>query len=208
MSHFKLRIKCEDKLFSPPTRNSNMPDKTVLNFFLPFTGTHSLQIRTQTAKLCSSAFPHFTVRFIFQSGRRLSGFFSFKDRIIKLMRSRIHKYSCKCCRALYFSQTRRHFHTRISERMGVLPLMGKKLATNSLSSVLAHSRQSLHHIWLMISLFLSKTSHSYPFLYFSFTRPSFHCVFHFILFYPYFLVTLHLVTSILFVSSRVAYHHV
>ena len=67
-----------DKLFSPPTRNSNTPDKTVLNFSLPFTGSHSLQIRTQIAKLCSSAFPHFTVRFIFQSGRRLSGFFFFR----------------------------------------------------------------------------------------------------------------------------------
>ena len=105
-----------NKLFSLPTRNSNMPDKTVINFSLPFTGSHSLQIRTQIAKLCSSAFPHFTVRFIFQSGRRLSDFFSFKDRIPKLMRSRvIYKYSCQCCRVLYFGQTRRHFHTRISE---------------------------------------------------------------------------------------------
>ena len=64
-----------DKLFSPPTRNSNTPDKTVLNFSLPFTGSHSLQIRTQIAKLCSSAFPCYrtfhlpvrqtTVRFLF-----------------------------------------------------------------------------------------------------------------------------------------------
>ena len=120
--------------------------------FLGWSAANSLQIRTQTAKLCSSAFPHFTVRFIFQSGRRLSGFFSFKDRIPKLMRSHIHKYSYQCCRALCFRQTRRHFHTRISEGMGVLPLMGKKLATNSISSVLAHSHQSLHHIWLMILL--------------------------------------------------------
>ena len=152
MSYFKLRIKCEDKQFSLPTRNSNMLDKTVLYFSLPFTGSHSLQIRTQTAKLCSSAFPHFTIRFIFQPDRRLSSLFSFKDRIPKLMRSRIHKYSYQCCRTFCFSQTRRHFHTQISEGMRVSPLMGKKLATNSLSSVLAHSHRSLHHIWLMILL--------------------------------------------------------
>ena len=54
---------------------------------------------------------------------------SFKDRIPKLMRSRItYKYSCQCCRALYFGQTRQHFHTRISEHMEVSPLTGMKLA--------------------------------------------------------------------------------
>ena len=175
------------------------------------------------------------MRFIFQSGRRLSGFFSFKNRIPKSMRSRIIcKHSCQYCRALYFGLTRRHFHTRISQHMGVSPLTGKKLATNSLSSVLAHSHQSLHHIspddFTIISSCRSnsnfellreraylyrnldplstKTSHPYPFLYFSFTRPPFHCAFHFILFYLYFLVTLHLVTLILLFSSHVTYHHV
>ena len=76
-----------DKLFSQPTWNSNTPDKTVLNFSLPFTGSRSLQIWTPIAKPCSSAFPHVTMHFIFQSGRWLWGFFSFKDQIPKLMRS-------------------------------------------------------------------------------------------------------------------------
>ena len=165
-----------------------MLDKTVLNFSLPFTGSHSLQIRIQIVKLCSSAFPHVTVRFIFQSGRSLSDFFSFKDRIPKLMRSRIiYKYSCQYCRALYFGQMSRHFHTRISEHMGISPLTGKKLATNSYSSVLAHSRQSLHYIspddFTIISSCRSNSN-----------------------FELYFLVTLHLVTLILLVSSHVAYH--
>ena len=63
------------------------------------------------------------------------------------MRSRIiYKYLCQRCRALYYNQTRRHFHTRISEHTEVSPLTGKKLATNSLSSVLAHSQQSFHNI--------------------------------------------------------------
>ena len=117
-----------DKLFNPSMQNSNMPDKTVLNISLPFTGSHSLQIRTQIVKLCSSAFPHVAVRFISQSGRRMSGLFSLKDRIPKSTRPRIiYKYSCQCCTALYFGQMRRHFHTRISEHMGVSPLTGKNL---------------------------------------------------------------------------------
>ena len=112
--------------------------------FLSLSLAHTLSSNCEIMFLC---FPTRCVRFIFQSGRRLSGFFSFKDRIPKLMRSRIiYKYSCQCYRALYFGQTRRHFHTRISEHMGVSPLSGKKLAKNSLSSVLAHSQQSLHRI--------------------------------------------------------------
>ena len=46
----------------------------------------------------------------------------------------------------------------------------------------------------------TKTYLPYRFLYFGFTRPPFHCAFDFILFYLYFLVTLHFVTLIPLVS--------
>ena len=102
--------------FLTPPHDTNVSQKTVINFSLPFTGSHSLQIRTQIIKLCSSAFPDLSLRFIFQSGRRLSSFFPFKDRIPMLMRSRIvYSYTCRCCGASHLGQTRRHLHTRISE---------------------------------------------------------------------------------------------
>ena len=136
-----------DRLFCPPPHDTNVSHKTVINFSLPFTESHSLQIRTQIIKLCSSAFPDLSLRFIFRSGRRLSSFFPFKDRIPMLMRSRVvYNYTCRCCGASYLGQTRRHLHTRISEHMGVSPLTGKKRAIHSLSSVLTHTRRTGHSI--------------------------------------------------------------
>ena len=74
-------------------------------------------------------------------------FFSFKDRIPVLIRSRVvYKYTCQCCGALYFGQTLHHLPTRISEHMGVSPLTGKKLATTSISSIQAHIHHTHHTI--------------------------------------------------------------
>ena len=85
------------------------------------------------SKNCSSAFPDISLRFIFGPSRRLSSFFHFKDIIPMLLRSRIvYQYKCQWCGALYFDQTRRHLHNRISEHMGVSPSTGKKLTRHSL----------------------------------------------------------------------------
>ena len=48
---------------------------------------------------------------------------------------------------LYFGQTRRHLHIRISKHMGVSLSTGKKLTRHSLSNILAHT----HHTQLAIS---------------------------------------------------------
>ena len=136
-----------DRVFSPPTNNSHSSQNQFIYFRLPYTGSHSLQIRTQVTKLLASAFPKLSLRFIFQSGRRLSSFFPFKDRIPILLRSRIvYKYSCQCCSALYLGQTKRLLHTRISEHMGFSPLTGKKLSYTSPSAIQAHSANSCHPI--------------------------------------------------------------
>ena len=128
-----------DRLLCRPTKDSDSPPKNIIYFKLLFTGSHALQV----SKLCSSAFPQVTSRFIFQSGRRLSSFFPFKDRTTMLMRSRVvYKYTCQWCGPSYLGQTRCHLHTRISEHMGVSPLTGKKRATTwfTTSSIQAHTR--------------------------------------------------------------------
>ena len=68
--------------------------KTVtLYFCLPYTGQHSLQLRTQLRKLLSSAYPHLSIRFVFRPTCRLSDFFPFKDRIPFALRSHVvYKY--------------------------------------------------------------------------------------------------------------------
>ena len=52
--------------------------KKMIYFCLPFTGIHSLQIRTQINRLCNAAFPHFDIRFVLRSSRRISFFFPSK----------------------------------------------------------------------------------------------------------------------------------
>ena len=119
--------------------------KKVLYFSLPFTGCHSLQIRTQILKLCSSAYPHIRIRFVFQPGKRLAHLFNFKDRIPKALRSCVvYSYTCQCCSALYVGQTARHLHTRASDHLGVSALTGKKLLNPSPSSILTHLTETGH----------------------------------------------------------------
>ena len=138
--------------FCPPPHDTNVSHKTVINFSLPFTGSHSLQIQTQIIKLCSSAFPDLSLHFIFQSGWRLSSLFPFKDHIPMLMRLHVvYNYTCRCCSASYLGQTCRHLHTRILEHVGVLPLTGKKQAIHSLLSILSHTCQTRHSISLPTS---------------------------------------------------------
>ena len=48
----------------------------IIYFILPFTGIHSLQIRTQISRLCNAAFPHLDIRFAFRSSRQIPPSFS------------------------------------------------------------------------------------------------------------------------------------
>jgi hypothetical protein len=83
-----------DKIFQP---------KKVMYFCLPFTGSYSLQIRTQISRLCSSAFPHLNIlRFAFRRTLHLSHLFTFKDKIPKGLRSCVvYHFKCRCCSASY-----------------------------------------------------------------------------------------------------------
>ena len=102
--------------------------KKIIYFSLPFTGTHSLQIRTQISRLCSSAFPHLNIRFIFRSSTRIS----------------VYSFTCRYCSASYVGQTTRHLHTRTSERLGVSPIARKKFTSPTTSSIHSHISASGH----------------------------------------------------------------
>ena len=113
-----------DYTFDPKPPVLTAPKK-IIYFCLPFTGIHSLQIRTQISRLCNAAFPHLDIRFVFRSSRRISSFFPFKDKVPKYLRSSVvYLFKCRCCSASYVGQTTRHLHTRISEN---LPDHGKAL---------------------------------------------------------------------------------
>jgi hypothetical protein len=127
-----------DKVFQPKAVVHSVPKK-VMYFCLPFTGLHSLQIRTQISRLCSSAFPHLNIRFVFRPTLRLSHLLTFKDKIPKGLRSCVvYHFKCRCCSASYVGQTVRHLRTRVSEHLGISALTGNKSRNPKLTSILQH----------------------------------------------------------------------
>jgi hypothetical protein len=119
----------------------------VVYFCLPYTGTHSLQIRTQIQRLCSVAFPHISIRHIsvFRPTLPLSNFFMFKDKIPDALRSCVvYSSKCRCGSASYVGQTVRHLHTRVSEHLDISALTGKTSSSPQLTSIFSHLSHSGH----------------------------------------------------------------
>jgi hypothetical protein len=131
----------------------------VVYFCLPYTGTHSLQIRTQIQRLCSVAFPHISIRIVFRPTLRLSNFFMFKDKIPDALRSCVvYSFKCRCCSASYVGQTVRHLHTRVSEHLGISALTGKTSSSPQLTSIFSHLSHSGHTASLVDFKILSSCS--------------------------------------------------
>ena len=88
-----------NNIFEPTPTIHTVPKK-IIYFCLPFTGSHSLQIRTQITRLCNAAYPHLNIRFVFRSSTRISSFFPFKDKVSKFLRSGVvYLFKCRCCSA-------------------------------------------------------------------------------------------------------------
>jgi hypothetical protein len=128
-----------NKVFQPKLLVHTVPKKII--YFCPsFTGTHSVQIRTQIDRLCRAAFPNLDIRFVFRSNKRLSTFFSFKDKIPKALRSGVvYSFTCRCCSGSYVGrQTTRHLHTLVTEHLGITPMTGKQCKNPPQSSSFSH----------------------------------------------------------------------
>ncbi len=89
-----------NKIFEPKPPVHTV-SKKVVYFCLPFTSSHSLQIRTQITRLCNAAYPHLNIRFVFRSYKRISSFFPFKF----LRSGVVQLFKCRCCSASYVGQT-------------------------------------------------------------------------------------------------------
>ena len=120
-----------NNIFDPKPVVHTAPKKTVY-FCLPFTGSHSLQIRTQITRLCNAAYPHLNIRFVFRSSTRISSFFPFKVKFPNF------------CSASYVGQTTRHLHTRVSEHLGISPVTGRPSSSPVMSSILSHLNSTGH----------------------------------------------------------------
>ena len=133
-----------NNLFEPKPPLFTVPKKIVY-FCLPFTGSHSFQIRTQVIRLCIAAYPHVNIRFVFRSSTQISSFFPFKDKVPKFLRSGvIYLLKCRCCSASYVGQTTRHLHTRVSEHLVISPVTRKPSFSPPMSSIFSRLKTTGH----------------------------------------------------------------
>ena len=85
------------------------------------------------------------VYFVFRSSTCLSSFFPFKDKVPKFLRSGVvYLFKCRCCSASYVGQTTNHLHTRVSEHLGISPIMGKPSSNPPMSSIFSHLKTTGH----------------------------------------------------------------
>ena len=114
-----------DKLYTFKPIVSTVEKKNLL-LVLPYLGIVSQQIHKKLYKTIKDIIPCCKINLVFKTQRKLSNFFSYKDRICKDLTSGIvYKFQCGGCNASYYGQTKRHFKVRVSEHMGVSPLTGK-----------------------------------------------------------------------------------
>ena len=127
-----------DKVFITKTTSYDVPKK-VVKFILPFMGRLSLQIRTRLQKILSKKVPGSQLRFITKSTRRLRNIFSTKDVLPTGLRSYVvYQFKCRCCNALYYGKSYRHFQHRSCEHLGISHLTGKKYKSPKSSAISDH----------------------------------------------------------------------
>ena len=94
-------------------------DKKQLFIVLPFLGKQSLELKHKLEKLFNKNVPLCNLKVVFNSSKRLSNWFSFKDRIPKhLWSHNVYKFKCTGCDSSYIGLAERHTHVRLCDHLG------------------------------------------------------------------------------------------
>ena len=118
----------------------NVPKRNVFDK-LPFLESTSFQIRKKLQKLFSDKLMSCNLKIVFTSPVRVKSFFTFKDKLPKMLLSGIvYQYKCGGCNATYYGKTKRHFKVRICEHLGISHLTEKKVKidNNKLTAIQEH----------------------------------------------------------------------
>ena len=81
------------------------------------------------------------LKIVFTSPIRVKSFFTFKDKLSKMLLSGlVYRCKCGCCNATYYGKNKRHFKVRICEHLGISHLTGKKvnIDNNKLTAIQEH----------------------------------------------------------------------
>ena len=127
-----------NKIYVPKKNLINVPKKDVL-IVLPFLGQFFLNLRSRLYNCFNKTLPQCNIKVIFQSKKRLSNLFRFKDSIPKELRSHIvYKFLCSNCNITYYGETERHLNVRSGEHLSLSALTGKRVNNNKKSAVKDH----------------------------------------------------------------------
>ena len=111
------------------------PQKERLYIGLPFLGKTTDSIRRVIKQINKQYIPDKDIIVFFKPGKRISNFFSIKDRTPLEMRSHIvYEYKCPRCQSSYIGETIRHLRQRAAEHRGVSHLTDRPVKS------LVHSR--------------------------------------------------------------------
>ena len=99
----------------------------------------SLNLRKRLYKLVNKSLPQCNIKVIFQSKKRLSCFFKFKDSILLYLRFHlIYKLQCSNFNITNYGETEGHLKVMAGEHVSMSPLTGKRVNNNRKSSVKDH----------------------------------------------------------------------
>ena len=111
---------------------------------LTLTGDVKTIFKLQDVNLSLNNFWSFfrsTLKIAFTSSVRVKTFFTFKDKLSKILLSGLaYKYKCGGCNATYFGKTKRHCKVLICEHLGISHLTEKKVKidNNKLTGIQEH----------------------------------------------------------------------
>ena len=129
-----------NKLYTPKVGVPNVPKRNVF-VKLPFLGSTSSQTRKKVQKLFSDKLTSCNLKIVFTSPVRVESFFTFKDRLPKMLPSGlVYQYKCGGCNATYYGKIKRHFKVRICEHLSISHLTEKKVKidNNKLTAIQEH----------------------------------------------------------------------
>ena len=87
---------------------------------LPFLGRYSLISKRKLQILFRQTLPMCNLRVMFRSSKRLSHFFSFKDKIpLKLWSHNVYHFTCTGCNSCYIGLAERHTYVRWCDHLGL-----------------------------------------------------------------------------------------
>ena len=105
------------KVRLPKDDEKGEKDKNVSYFKLPYIGGYSKIVQNKINALCSRLCKDSNIKLVFTS-RKVSSFFSTKDKIPSALRSCVvYKFTCAFCNESYVGETTRHYDVRVREHL-------------------------------------------------------------------------------------------